>query len=340
MKDLKDYGSSRIDTLEMQKYLNVFDYNEFVTIVQKMEAVGVIKPVKSSKTNAKKPALFNKYVIIKENRDFANIEDELYYRLSHELNLQYYQKNLVKYLEDRIPIKKLSDFLNNKRYLLEEAISINERSFQIWGEEKFLRGAGRTLLKKLDFHIEKLNYYDTTEPLPYFSNCKSIPQSILLIENKDTYYTLRRYMTNYNNLLLGEEIGTVVYGAGKGIHKSFKDFELCVEPYLMDLQNRFLYLGDLDYEGIRIYEQLYESFKARFIIKPFVGGYKYMINKALQGDLELPITKIGQNRNIKSIFFDFFTLDYVEKIESILSLNKYIPQEILNYNDLKNEGRA
>ena len=52
----------------------------------------------------------------------------------------------------------------------------------------------------------------------------------------------------------GAEIGTLIYGAGKGIIRSFQDFDLCAEPYMKHPKNTIYYFGDMDYEGIGIYE--------------------------------------------------------------------------------------
>ena len=66
--------------------------------------------------------------------------------------------------------------------------------------------------------------------------------------------------------------------------------------------NQIYYFGDLDYEGIGIYERLEEEFHGKWEIIPFVRAYEAMLNKA--GDLEmLPETKEKQNRNISQAFF-------------------------------------
>ena len=54
--------------------------------------------------------------------------------------------------------------------------------------------------------------------------------------------------------ICGEQIGTLIYGAGKGILAAFSDFDSSGEPYMTAQGNTVLYFGDLDYEGIGIYE--------------------------------------------------------------------------------------
>ena len=62
-------------------------------------------------------------------------------------------------------------------------------------------------------------------------------------------------MRNY--LLNGH---TEIFGAGKGIIRSFQDFDLCAEPYMKHPKNTIYYFGDLDYEGIGIYENRWMTF--------------------------------------------------------------------------------
>lgn len=62
-----------------------------------------------------------------------------------------------------------------------------------------------------------------------------------------------------------------------------------------------------------------------------------MIDKAIKEEYDLPKTKEGQNRNLKGEFYNYFTEDYKIKIKNILENNLYIPQEIININDLMEE---
>lgn len=45
-------------------------------------------------------------------------------------------------------------------------------------------------------------------------------------------------------------------------------------------KNTIYYFGDLDYEGIGIYENLAEKFRSRWKIIPFVPAYQAMLGKA------------------------------------------------------------
>lgn len=334
MKNLRDLNKRRINIDEMQQYLNIEDYIELANVVKNLINEEVILPIKSSKLNGKKPALYNRYTIIDEKQDNSKYIQELSYGINIQLDKTYYMKNIDKYKEDRKFILSLSRFIDERIDLLTIEVAANERSFQIWEREKFLnREGGKRILRNLNLSEKFLNIYDTTQPLPYYSYSKSSPQKILIIENKDTFYSMRKHLIKGSNSIFSEKISTLIYGGGKNIYKTFKDFELCVEPYLLHKDNEILYLGDLDYEGIIIYEGLYEIFKGNFNINPFVKGYEFMLDKFIKENISLPDTKEGQNRNIGEVFLREFTEGYRDVIMNILSSNKYIPQEILNIGD-------
>lgn len=311
------------------------DYMELHRIICEDIDKGYIKAVKSSSLNGKNPALHGKYRIIKEIEDNSEFMDELIYRTWEGFDISYYKAHIGKYKEHRKYINMLNEFMLNHKDKLETLISMNERSFQIWGMEKFLqKGQGKTILKNLGVSCELLQYYDTSEPLAYYSISKEIPQKILIIENKDTYYTMRRFLIENGGKILGENISTIIYGGGKGICKSFKDFEISVESYVWDKSNEILYFGDLDYEGIIIYESLFQINDSKYCMYPFAAAYEKMMDKAEYSSLCLPTTKIGQNRNIGIEFMSKFSESSQLRMKFILEQNFYIPQEIINIRDL------
>lgn len=306
-------------------------YKEIIEKIQKNE----IRPVKASSLNGKKPALHLSYWIIEEDEEERELEEELKFHLPVAISNDYYRKNLKTYKTEREWVKLLGAYLESQSG--QTKISLNERSFQIWGQEKFLqKGQGKKILNHCNVPLENLNVYETTEPLAYYSANRQVPQTILVIENKDTFYSCRRFlMDNPQTVksIFGEEIHTLVYGAGKGILRSIEDFQFCVEPYMNDTRNEYLYFGDLDYEGIGIYERLAVLFQKEHEIKPFVQAYEKMLEKGKQLNFQLPDTKEGQNQNLKGDFFTYFSKDTVKEMELILQKGKYIPQEILNITD-------
>lgn len=334
----KKFKRKKISLDEIKDIYKIENYESLYELVNKLINNNEIVPIKSSGGNGKNPALYSRYKIIISEEDNSKFLDEINFNLYNKFDVSYYKSNIEKYKEHRKYIIQLSDFLKERKELLKFPISMNERSFQIWGREKFLqKEQGKTILKNLNITVKDLNYYDTSEPLSYYSKSKDSPQNILILENKDTYYTMRKYLINVKENIFGIDISTVIYGGGKNIQKAFKDYSISVEDYLSNKENTIYYFGDLDYEGIMIYEGLLLNYKDEYNIKAFVNGYEKMIDKAEKYKIELPATKEGQNRNIKGEFIKEFDNNTIEKINNILVNGFYIPQEILNICDLMEE---
>lgn len=316
--------------LNTRKHLS---YQEQYEYIRKLLEEGRIKPVKASKTNGKKPALYREYWILEETKDYSSYIEEIKYTFSTMISVDYYLAHLDIYEEDRPWVLMLNEYLKNHQDAMLTPESVNERSFEIWNREKFLdRGSGKKILKRCGIEIESLNIYRTTEPMAYYTHTRTTPQNLLILENKDPFFSMRNYLLSGHTEIFNIEMGTLIYGAGKGIIRSFQDFDLCAEPYMKAPGNTIYYFGDLDYEGIGIYENLAEKFRDRWEIKPFVPAYKAMLEKA-ESVTMLPETKEQQNRNIDTRFFSCFDDITVEKMKEILEKDRYIPQEILNIAD-------
>lgn len=309
---------------------------QYEYIIELIDA-GKIKPLKASKTNGKKPALFKEYWLTEPKKDYSVFIEELKYRLHPLISIDYYLSHLENYVREREWVLRLSDYLKRNRAKLQYKVSVNERSFEIWHREKFLsKEQGKTVLKHCKIQEELLNIYETSEPLAYYSHTRATPQNMLILENKDTFYSMRRYLLDGNDKVFGMDTGTLIYGAGKGILKRFSDFSLCVEPYMTEQDNKIYYFGDLDYEGIGIYEHLAGLFKERWRILPFTAAYERMLKKAEESGMDrLPETKEQQNRNISGEFFGYFPGETAEQMKEVLESGKYIPQEILNLSDFE-----
>lgn len=333
MKNLNKHKGTFITIEEIEKLYKISNYQELYLKIKELEADNRLTPVKSNGGNGKKPTLYKKYRIVKRNHDNRKLLEELTYKLSTKFKLDYYRNHIDKYEEDRQYVLMLNDFFIHNSELLNVRVSMNERSFQIWGREKFIKEEkGKNIVKNVGLDLEDLNYYDTSEPLAYFSISKKVPQNILILENKDTYYTMRNHLIAGNSTILGEEISTIIYGKGKNGVKAFKDFEISVEEYVCSSQNKLFYFGDLDFEGIIIYESLFRQLEDKYNLAVFTKGYEKLVDKC-EGR-SLPRTKEGQNRNIGSIFMDEFDNSYKEKFIEILNEGLYIPQEAIDITDL------
>lgn len=313
-------------------------YGEMYSFIRGQLDAGVLKPVKASGTNGKRPALYREYWIVEKPKDYSALEEELKYGLHPLISVDHYFSHPETYAQDRVWVQMLSDHLKHKRSSLEHRESVNERSFEIWNQEKFLtKGPGKKILKRCGLDLGFLNIYETVEPLAYYSYTRETPQNLLILENKDTFYSMRQHMLGGDCKILSMDVGTLIYGGGKRILRSFQDFDICVEPYMRERANRIYYFGDLDHEGIGIYESLAGMFAGRWEILPFCRAYEKMLEKA-QRAVQLPQTKEQQNRNISGAFFSYFEDTVQRQMLEILEKGIYIPQEIINISDLSEEG--
>ena len=189
---------------------------------------------------------------------------DIKYTFSTMISVDYYLAHPDMYEKDRNWVLMLNQYLKKHTDALLTPESLNERSFEIWHREKFLdREQGK---------------------------------NILILENKDPFFSMRNYLLNGHTEIFGAEIGTLIYGAGKGIIRSFQDFDLCAEPYLKHPENTIYYFGDLDYEGIGIYENLAEKFRSRWKIIPFVPAYQAMLETVLCWEFLLLCVETSRKR--------------------------------------------
>lgn len=305
-------------------------YTEQVKYINGLIQSEKLKPIKSAGTNGKKPALWLSYWLIEQEKNRDALKAELCGQLAPKLSWTYYYNHLAAYEQDRESVLKLSNYLYRHSDRLALPMSENERSFEIWGAEKFLtEGKGKSILKKCNLELSYLNCYATVEPFSYFALSRQMPQQLLILENNDPFFSMRGYLLESGSSICGEDISTLIYGGGKRVCSSFKEFSLSAEPYMKHEKNQFLYLGDLDYEGIRIYETLEQVCGRKLSFRPFVAGYRAMLHLAHSAHT-LPQTKDGQSFTDGRAFFRWFPPEDADEIRRILEAGQYIPQEILN----------
>lgn len=330
IKNLKRTYIELSDIEEIYKSDNYMDFFDFVnTLIRD----GVIMPMKNNKNkNGKIPSLFIRYRILKDTEEFEKISYEIKH-LAPEFKIDKYIKNMNMYKKHREILLKLDKFIKNEKEKLKIKLSKNERAYQIWNYEKMLDNQLVKSVISYNELNEVLNYYLTPEPFfDYIPKNKS-NMTILIIENKDAWYTLRKIIKEKNSDdidILGQKIDGLVYGEGNKITK-----ENAVYEYQQDILNqncRFIYWGDLDFSGIDLYQRVKKA-NSKIDIELFSNIYETMIN--LSERRELNEIKNRQNKIDISIFLSKFKNEETKnRIEEILKNNKYIPQEILNYEEL------
>lgn len=333
--DLKKWLEEKTKkTIELSEIMSSYGkgYEALCQEIKEMIELGLLLPVKASGQNGRRPVLYNRYKIQRKASDYSEALEEIRY-LYPKFDHQYYMDHPEQYLKTREEILALSRFLWDRRGELERPMSINERSFSIFGKEKFLKTNENLfdgIFRMKEFSIEALNYYSTPEPFFEYVFDEPKDKNILIIENKDTWYTLRKVMNDTKrNRIFDVEINRLLYGEGKKVTRSTGRLKEYHDEFLGEGNHRFYYFGDLDYEGISIFQELV-SMNPDMEIHLFKELYSMMLEE--RKNMVLPETR--DHRDPRAKLDDFllnFTVQEKIIIRELLTASQYIPQEIVNY---------
>ncbi|HHV29134.1 Wadjet anti-phage system protein JetD domain-containing protein [Acetivibrio mesophilus] len=306
-------------------------YRSFAAFINVFCDKGILSPVKASGINGRNPPLYNKYRILIDNEN--KLSDELILELQSlnpKLDKSYYFRNPEAYKEDREYILMLSQYLldSASSRSLEYRCTMNERSFEIFNNEKFLESHGRTLLKRLGLSFEDLNCYKTLEAFFYILFEPKDSLNILIIENKDTFYSVVKYLERKpDRELYGINVDMLIYGEGKKIINSYSFLnEVAVGTKI----EKVYYFGDIDFEGIGIYNSLASKYD-RDLIVPHVRLYQMLVKAARKP----PKLRTNQSEVPLDLFLMHFDEESRREISIILFNGKYIPQEAVKFAPVK-----
>lgn len=315
---------NEITAAELLKSYETYDQG-YTAIAKKVES-GKLIPIKSSGTNGKFPPLYQRYrlpgALKKRDRDHL---EQILAAVPVYFETEWYRHHLTQLEKDANGIVQLVEYLEqDPDHSL--AVSENERSFQIWRREKYLNESGKRILKNFKIDPEFLNTYETIEPVTYFTAINQ-PSWILISENLDPFVTMRRILT------ISSQPGILVYGTGKKILRSFQDLLESEAGFLKESLEQIFYLGDIDWQGIQIYESLVHRYP-KSVIRLWTAGYLAMLEKARSVGLEqMPVTKEGQKPVAGKHFFSQFDEETKAAMHQVLDQGLYIPQEILTRPD-------
>ncbi len=329
-----------ISDQELQHIFQESDYNLFHTEVERLVESGVLSPVMSSKTNGRLPPLFNRYRIIKPPDDNTRYLESVR-RLNPLLNISGYLQRPEYYKKHLEIVEGISRYLWFAKDLLKGPMSRKERSFSVWGREKLLdehMALVKDVLKFNHLDEEFLNYYDTPEPFFEYHHDRAKPMTVLVIENKDTWFTFRKLMqATGQNCIAGTVVNVLLYGEGNKITKrgALEDYNATMlggrggQSGSGGQAAHFLYFGDLDWEGIRLFFRTREA-NPSLELKPFSPLYRLMLELAVTVKLPKSLDQRGVIGPLPE-FLSLLGLAEEKSLGALLAEGKYIPQEIINY---------
>lgn len=333
VKYINSYNRVTINEMELRNLSYGLEYLDYYNAIINLIEDKRIVPVKSSGSNGMNPPLHKRYTILKDEKSYQHLIDEIRL-LDSCFNIKAYLDQPSQYAEHREFIIQFDKFIKTRSNDLEIEASINERSFQIFNLEKAIKH-DRTIKSILNLNTrlaQKLNFYNTPEP--FFTHYVSSEDknlkvlNILIIENKDTWYTLSKLLSLEKRNIFGIDFHILLYGEGKKIVRTSSSLTDFTNVILDGQECIYYYFGDLDYEGINIFNNLVQNNK-ELDIRLMSSLYVEMIR--LSKRINLPDTKELQRVNKMDDFLKQFNEENVKCIKMILQDRKYVPQEIISY---------
>ncbi|WP_453991447.1 Wadjet anti-phage system protein JetD domain-containing protein [Bacillus nitroreducens] len=309
----------------MDDYFELDGYTLFYQSIEALQAEGVLTPIQNKQFNGRTPALSLFYWVNIKNQE--NKWDRLeMMKLSDLFDFSFYERNPEwQSQEEWMRIQNVYAFL--KSHSEREMVSVEERSLELFGHEKFLLDAdtfpeGKGFLTRLGISEDQLKMVNYGEPFVFWMKQGIELQQIrrvLIVENLSFFHTSIKLLEAD---LLDYEPELIIYGEGTKIERSFSYFfqMFPTKPYL------FYYAGDLDAAGYGILIRLIEKYP-ECSIQPALKIYRKMLDCFEQRNDQ----KQGQSQNlrIRDAFFQWFTEEEQALLIQLWEENKRIPQEVL-----------
>ncbi len=310
---------------------------KFIKTIEAFIARGILEPLKGARPLQQYGRLPDKYTIHQDVIAGAGAPLSPEHRrelvsLSQPISIDYYVTHGDEYLRDRDHILRVNDLILRREEC--EILTVNERSYELFSDEKAIAAPadasvdGALILKNLCLTLEDIRAKQVFEPFFWiekgFSDLRGkAERTVLIIENKDTFWTLQQAVTD--GVLTG--IHLVIYGEGNAILKKFE----YIKTVGGVLDDRYRYFGDIDIEGISIYNRLRARYP-EYDIRPATALYTFILQKA--GPAGAHPLRRSQRAGSLSPFLDFFDAETGDAIRQIVTTERYLPQEILNATDL------
>lgn len=252
-----------ITIAELFNLLKCTDYLSFASRVKVLESEDCIKPVKASGLNGQVPALYNKYRIVRQKKVFGQEDHQKITALHPALHIEGYLADTVKYCQHQDILEPLSAVMWKTTEVLLEPMTIHEKSFAIFGFEKRLTWERKRIEAILAFNHLTWSFLNAHEtPEPFFSynlgGSEISVGPVLVLENKDIWFSLTELAAGMHlHSLFPEKIDFLVYGEGNKVSRSRGGLLAYLrQVHAIDAYVPIYYAGDVDAEGVHIFERL------------------------------------------------------------------------------------
>lgn len=304
-------------------YYDLGGYQEYYGAVKALETEGIIQPIKASGVNGRVPSLHAQYWILP--RVVPDTWDPLQMiKLSDRISLSYYKRHPEwQTPEEWARVERVHEFLKTAEE--RQWVSIEERSLELFGDEKYLSEEGSSFLRRLGINPGLLKAKRWGEPFVYWLRPGTLISEIhevLIVENLSFFHTA--VALQKQNRLITTEPDIIIYGEGKKIESSLSFF---YELFPKDRPYNFRYVGDMDPEGYGIFYRLHHGYKEACI------GLATDIYEAMTKFHEQAVPFDNQSKDPKHLTFMLQQFpsnsNITELVRTYWDQNKRIPQEVL-----------
>ena len=322
---LSDRRRKTVSLDELQQCCCSMEYEDFWRMVQQMEADAVLQPVRASGQDF--GGLSRKYRVF-TGRLFSAGTDQIQQDIqqdgmSSRLDFSwYYRQPIGCWQQDRPFLQRLSRYIR-QRYGASEPVSVQQRSYEIFGDEKFLLERGRALLSHVGISEMDLGIGGQPDPLMMAVNPPGLAPLVcqhLAVENKAAYYGLFPCLD-------GSGFASLIFGSGWKLVGNLSGLpQQCGRTRARHV---VWYFGDFDWEGLSIWHALsaVDGIDVRLAV-PFYAAL--LPHAAASG-------KAYQQKNSAALeaFCTHFTPDMAWQWQDILQRKRYYPQETLRLDELR-----
>ncbi|QFK71464.1 permease [Pradoshia sp. D12] len=311
--------------IHIEDYFDMDGYTLFHDVIERLVEENILIPILNKQTNGRHPALplFYWVNIKKEITKWDRLE---MLKLNDRFDFSYYENHPEWQTEDEwFRVKNLYSFLKSSQD--RQIVSLEERSLELFGHEKFLTDSdlfpeGKGFLQRIGVSMEELKSMKFGEPFVFWLKPGvqiADIKRVLIVENLSFFHTCVQLLEEE---ILDYEPELIIYGEGKKIERSFSFF---FKLFPKDSSYLFYYVGDLDAEGYSICMRLIDKYQ-ECTIQPALKIYRKMLDCMDQANSET-----GQVRNEihRERFFSWFTEEEQNSLNELWATKNRIPQEVL-----------
>ena len=194
------YPRKTIELDALQQQFGTFAYEVFHGVIQHLLQEGSLRGIASSGTDF--GGLPRRYRLIRARLCSSSDQiqsDAARYAISARLDLSFYHEQLLLVWQRDLPyIVQLSDWLRQSAGQLVQPVSDQQRSWDIFQDEKFLLAPeGRGLLRRLHLSWQDIGVTREKEPLMMAAHPAMMQGAVchhLIVENKAPYYKLMPHL--------------------------------------------------------------------------------------------------------------------------------------------------